>query len=112
MDVIKEQKIDLPAEVAAQLVDIFSSYPEVEKVIIFGSRALGNAKLGSDVDCAFIGKNLTFQLVSRIQNYLEEETLFPYFFDCVHLESTRNQELLEHIKIYGKILYEKKSMSD
>jgi len=75
--------------------------------VIFGSRALGNAKSGSDVDLAFIGKDLTLQLVGRIQNYLEEETLLPYFFDCVHLESTENRELLAHIHDYGKVLYER-----
>lgn len=104
---MRKKEIDLPLETISQLVSIFSAYPEVEKVVIFGSRSLGNAKPGSDVDCAFIGKNLTSQLVSRIQNHLEEETLLPYFFDCVHLESTRNKKLLEHIHTYGKILYEK-----
>ena len=70
---------------------------EIERVIIFGSRALGVAKPGSDVDCAFSGENLTSQLVSRIHAYLEEETLLPYFFDCIHLESTQNRDLLDHI---------------
>lgn len=102
-----KNKIDLPRKTISQLISIFSGYPEIEKVVIFGSRALGNAKSGSDVDLAFIGHDLTLQLVSRIQNYLEEETLLPYFFDCVHSESTQHKELLEHIQTHGKILYEK-----
>jgi len=89
------KRIDLPQKTVSELKSIFSAYPEVERVIVFGSRALGNAKPGSDVDCAF----------SRIQNYLEEDTLFPYFFDCIHLENTRNEDLLEHIKTYGVDLY-------
>jgi predicted nucleotidyltransferase len=99
------KKIDLPQRTISQLISIFSTYPEIEKVIVFGSRVLGNAKPGSDVDCAFSGKNLTSLLVSRIQNYLEEETLLPYFFDCIHLESTQNKDLLEHIKTHGINLY-------
>jgi len=100
------KKIDLPQKTISQLISIFSAYPEIEKVTVFGSRALGNAKSGSDVDCAFSGgKNLTSQLVSRIQNYLEEDTLLPYFFDCIHLESTQNKNLLEHIKTHGINLY-------
>lgn len=102
---MEKKEIDLPVETISQLVSIFSTYPEVERVVVFGSRALGNAKPGSDVDCAFSGKNLTSQLVSRIQNYLEEETLLPYFFDCIHIESTHNKALLEHINVHGKILY-------
>ncbi len=103
-------KIDLPQKTISQLISIFSTYPEIEKVIIFGSRALGNAKPGSDVDCALSGERLTPQLVSRIQAYLEEETLLPYFFDCILLESISNKELLEHIHIHGKNLYEKKEI--
>jgi len=99
------KKIDLPHKTILQLDSIFSNYPEIERVIIFGSRALGNAKSGSDVDCAFSGKNLTSQLVSRIQNFLEEETLLPYFFDCIHVESTQNKALLEHVDTHGITLY-------
>ncbi len=104
---MKKKEIDLPVKTIAQLVSIFSKYSELERVVVFGSRALGNAKPGSDVDCAFSGSDLTPQIVSRIQGYLEEETLLPYFFDCVHLESTQNKELLAHITDYGKVLYEK-----
>ena len=104
-NVLNMKKVDLPQDIISQLISIFSAYPEIERVIIFGSRALGNAKPGSDVDCAFSGKNLTSKLVSRIQNYLEEDTLFPYFFDCIHLEATQNEDLLEHIKTYGVDLY-------
>ena len=78
---------------------------EIERVIIFGSRALGVAKPGSDVDCAFSGENLTSQLASRIHAHLEEEILLPYFFDCIHLESTQNRDLLDHIKTHGINLY-------
>lgn len=99
------KKIDLPQQTISQLISIFSTYPEIEKVTLFGSRVLGNAKPGSDVDCAFSGQRLTSQLVSRIQNYLEEETLFPYFFDCIHMESIQNKDLLEHIKTHGIPLY-------
>jgi uncharacterized protein len=101
------REIDLPKEVVARLNGIFSSYPEIEKVMIFGSRVLGNAKLGSDVDLAFDGKDVTLQLVSTVQDYLEEETTLPYFFDCVHLGSVENEDLRKHILRYGKILYGK-----
>lgn len=102
---MKKTDIDLPKKTISQLVSIFSTYPEIERVIIFGSRALGNAKPGSDVDFAFSGENLTSKLVSRIHTYLEEETLLPYFFDCIHLESTQNKALLDHIKRHGINLY-------
>ena len=78
---MNRKRIDLPQKTISQLISLFSSYPEIERVTIFGSKALGNAKAGSDIDCVFSGKKLTSQIVSRIPNYLEEETLFPYFSD-------------------------------
>lgn len=104
-----QQEIDLPAEVVTQLRSCFSSYPEIEKVTVFGSRVLGNAKPGSDLDLAFEGENLTLELVSKVQNYLEEETTLPYFFDCVHLGSVGNEDLRKHILQYGKMVFEKQS---
>ena len=99
------KRIDLSQNVVLQLESIFSNYPEIEKVIVFGSRAIGNAKPGSDIDLAFVGKKLTVRKVSEIRDYLENETLFPWFFDCVHFESLQNAALREHIKKYGLVIY-------
>ena len=102
---MNRKKINLPQETISELISIFSTFPEIEKVTIFGSRGLGNAKPGSDVDIAFSGKQLTPQIVSRIQNFLDEETLFPYYFDCIHLETIRNEALPNHIESNGITLY-------
>ena len=104
---MQKRRIDLPAETLSQLIAVFSTYREIEKVTIFGSRALGNAKPGSDIDLAFSGRKLTLHLVSQIHDYLEEETTLPYFFDCVHFESIQNRELVNHIRKHGKILFER-----
>jgi len=104
---MQKKGIDLPTETLTQLAAIFSTCREIERVIIFGSRALGNAKPGSDIDLAFSGKNVTSHLVSRVQDYLEEETTLPYFFDCIHLEAIQNRDLVGHIREYGKVLYER-----
>ncbi|WP_204226487.1 nucleotidyltransferase domain-containing protein [Clostridium botulinum] len=39
--------------------EVLDKFEEIEKAIIFGSRAMGNYKKGSDVDIAIIGKNVT-----------------------------------------------------
>ncbi|WP_289023648.1 nucleotidyltransferase domain-containing protein [Desulfobacter postgatei] len=97
--------INLSQKTISQLIEIFSAYPEIEKVIVFGSRAMGNEKPGSDIDLAISGLRVTSELVEKIHNYLEEETLFPYFFDCLHFETLTNRDLRNHILEYGKILY-------
>jgi len=68
------------------------------KAILFGSRAKGNYKKGSDIDIAINGDE------RKIRYILNEETFLPYFFDIVNLEKIKNQNLLEHIKRVGKKL--------
>jgi predicted nucleotidyltransferase len=102
---VTDKNINLPQKTISQLIEIFSAYPEIEKVIVFGSRAMGNEKPGSDIDLAISGLKVTSELVEKIHNYLEEETLFPYFFDCLHFETLTNPDLRNHILEYGKILY-------
>lgn len=104
-DRVTDKKIHLPQKTIDRLIKIFSTYPEIEKVIVFGSRAMGNEKPGSDVDLAISGLKVTSELVGKIHSYLEEETLFPYFFDCLHFETLTNPDLRSHILEYGKILY-------
>lgn len=68
----------------------------IEKSIIFGSRAKGNYKKASDIDIAIIGdeRKLAYQL--------NEEGNLPYFFDITHLKKITNKNLLAHIDRIGK----------
>jgi len=68
----------------------------VKTAIIFGSRAKGNFKKGSDVDLAIIGDE------RKISYILNEETFLPYFFDVINLDKISNKNLLSHIKRVGK----------
>ncbi len=70
----------------------------VSRGVIFGSRAMGNYKRGSDVDIAILGDE------SRVSYCLNEETNLPYFFDVINLEKIDNAKLREHIKRVGKTL--------
>ena len=79
---------------------------EIDKAIIFGSRALGTFEKGSDVDIALKGKNLTSNIVSQLHYELEEESTLPYFFDIIDYGGIKEPELIEHIDRYGKIFYE------
>lgn len=80
---------------------------EVERAIIFGSRAMGNYKNGSDVDIAIIGENVSHHTISNLDMKLNEEYPLPYFFDILHYNEINNKELLNHIDTMGKELYQK-----
>lgn len=61
-----------------------ANYPEIEGALVFGSRAMGNYKKGSDVDLAIKGKRVSRGTVNRLSDDLNEEYPLPYFFDVVH----------------------------
>ena len=90
------------------IIKVIQSFEEIEEVILYGSRAKGNYKKGSDVDLAIQGKEVTDNICSRLHWFLNEETTLPYFFDVTCLNGLNHEGLLEHIKRVGKSLFLKK----
>ncbi len=83
-------------------------YPAVKEAILFGSRAMGREKIGSDIDIALKGENLE-SLVYEVSGQLNEETPLPYFFDILDFTSITNEDLIEHINRVGKVIYTKRN---
>ena len=88
-----------------------SEFPEIERAVIFGSRAKGNYKPGSDIDIAIIGENITFNTVSRLHSLLEEQGPLPYLFDIVDYTHLNHEELKSHIDRIGKVIYIKDNLN-
>ncbi len=87
--------------VEQEILDIARDY-EIEKVILFGSRARGDYTRTSDIDLAIIGGNLagfTAEIDEGVSTLLE--------FDVVNLGGSVQSELLEAIYREGITLYEK-----
>lgn len=97
----------LKQEVINQINHIFSAYPEISKAIIYGSRAKGNYKNGSDIDLTLISDNLSHTQLLHIQNQIDD-LLLPYSFDLSIFKTIDNPHLIEHIKRVGITFYEKK----
>ncbi len=85
-----------------------SSHKEVSDVIIFGSRAKGNYKRGSDIDLAIKGGKITFELVSKLKTIFNQKMQIPYHVDLVHYESISNHDLIDHIDRVGISIDKKK----
>jgi predicted nucleotidyltransferase len=100
-------RFGLKTENIKQISNIVSSFTEVQQAIIFGSRAMGNYKNGSDVDIALKGENITYEIVTQIKYQLNEETTMPYFFDVVDYDRLKNEDLKTHIDQFGKALFTK-----
>ena len=89
------------------LVRIFGDFQEIESVIIFGSRAKGTARSGSDIDLAVTGEGVTPSTVVCLRAVLDDLPL-PYFFDVIDFKSISNNELSDHIRRIGRRIYLRK----
>lgn len=87
------------------LLSTFQSYPEVQKVIVYGSRAKGNFSPGSDIDLVISNSEVSRQKLAEISDTLDESD-FPYLVDIQVYEDILNEKLIEHIMRVGKVLYE------
>lgn len=87
------------------IIDTIKEFQEVEKAMIFGSRAMGNFKNGSDVDIALFGEKVNFSIIANIKDKLQEESPMPYLFDIVDFTHTESDALKSHIRKYGKEIF-------
>lgn len=70
--------------------------------MMFGSRAKGNYKKGSDIDLAIKGKRCSDLMAINIQGYFNEELPIPYYVDVVYYDGLEHRELKAHIDRVGK----------
>ncbi len=91
----------------AEVEQVLKNLPKIERVWVFGSRAKGNFKQGSDVDLALEGVKLDFDTIREASFLLNEESLLPYQFDLVDKNNIESQELKEHIQRKAIVVYER-----
>ena len=87
------------------LTDLFSSYPELKEVRLYGSRATGKATPRSDIDLATVGIMDSYRL-GRLALDLEDMPI-PQKCDLTAYESIRHAPFKRHIDAYGITIYEK-----
>lgn len=97
----------LKEETVKKINSIFANYEKVEEVVLYGSRAKGNYKSGSDVDLVLKGKKLNLKLLNKISLDLDD-LLLPYTLDLSIYHHIANPDLIKHIERVGKIFYKRK----
>jgi len=85
---------------------VFQGFEGVEAVILYGSRAKGNFKPGSDIDMTLKGKKINLHLLNKISLELDN-LLLPYTFDVSIYHQISNPDLINHISRVGKTFYPK-----
>ena len=88
--------------------DVFANYSQIEKAILYGSRAKGNYRNGSDIDLTLIGKKLYLSKQFIIETELDN-LLLPYKIDLSIYHKIENQDLIDHIKRVGSLFYKKEN---
>lgn len=89
--------------------NIFVKYPEIEQVILYGSRAKGNFKPASDIDLTIVDQDLTFSQVLEIENKIDD-LLLPYYVDLSQKSTISNPDLIAHFERVGQLFYQKNNV--
>jgi predicted nucleotidyltransferase len=91
-----------------KISNVLAQYPQIEKAILYGSRAKGNYKHGSDIDLTLLGdSNLTLRVLYNIMDKLEE-LLLPYTIDLSIFANINDADVRAHIERVGVVFYERR----
>ena len=99
-------KYGLPERTVAQICAALAQYPAVERAVLYGSRAKGNYKPGSDIDLTLFGVGLTSRLCATIAEALDD-LLLPYTIDLSVFAELKHPELEAHIQRVGVVFYKR-----
>jgi predicted nucleotidyltransferase len=96
---LKQEDID-------KINHVFARYEGIDSVIVYGSRAKGNFKAGSDIDLTIIENSISFPKFLEIENSLDD-LLLPYKIDLSLKRKITTVDLLSHIDRVGKLFYKR-----
>lgn len=98
-------KYGLSEAVIKKICAVFASYPQIEKVLLYGSRAKGNYRNGSDIDMTICATDdMTLNLRHQIARDLDD-LLLPYTIDLSILKDIDDPDVAEHIRRVGLPFY-------
>lgn len=94
----------LKPDTIARINGVLAAHPEIEQAMLYGSRAKGNYRAGSDIDLCLEGDALTLTQLLEIENELDD-LLLPYKIDLSLHHALDNPELIDHIRRVGVVFY-------
>lgn len=97
-------RFGLPDAAIDKICQTFAARPEVEKAVLYGSRAKGSHKPGSDIDLTLHGSALTQRILMELLTELDD-LLLPYMIDLSIFADLNHAALREHIERVGVVFY-------
>lgn len=99
-----EFSFGLPAEAVEKLRGVFQGWPQIQRVLLYGSRAKGSYRPGSDIDLTIEGEQLSLSQLLAIENQIDD-LLLPWMVDLSLKHHIDNPALLDHIQRVGVSFY-------
>ncbi|HFE66976.1 MAG TPA: nucleotidyltransferase domain-containing protein [Chloroflexi bacterium] len=100
-------KFGLKNATIEKICGVLARYPQVEKAVLYGSRAKGNYRNGSDIDLTLHGdETLTLSVLYRIMNDLDD-LLLPYTIDLSIFHQINDPDVVDHIQRVGVTFYQR-----
>ncbi|HEX5394260.1 MAG TPA: nucleotidyltransferase domain-containing protein [Rhodocyclaceae bacterium] len=87
-----------------KLNGVFSQHESIDVVLIYGSRAKGSYRRGSDIDLTIKGRKIAFLDFMRLENEIDD-LMLPYTVDISQYLDITNQDLIAHIDRVGIPIY-------
>jgi len=97
----------LTTDAVARLQGVLAQFPAIEKVLLYGSRARGDHKPGSDIDLTLCGESLTSEQLAVIASELDD-LLLPCTLDLSIFDRLDYAELRQIIAHEGVVFYERR----
>lgn len=98
------QSFGLPRATLDKLTSVFSRHAAIKSVLIYGSRAKGNYRPGSDIDLTIKGEEIPFTEFMQIEDQIDD-LMLPYTVDLSQYRQIQNAELISHIDRVGIEIY-------
>lgn len=103
-------KFGLSQATIHDLQSVFEQFPQIEEVLIYGSRAKGNHREGSDIDLTLKGSHLTNAIQVQVALRIDDLDT-PYLFDISIFHLIEADDLHAHIHRVGKLFYSRQIAS-
>lgn len=102
-----ERPFGLPPATLEKLNSVFAQHAAIDSVLLYGSRAKGNYRAGSDIDLTIKGGEIPFDELMQIENEIDD-LMLPYTVDLSQYRQLENADLIAHIDKVGVAIYERK----
>ncbi|MCM2353293.1 MAG: nucleotidyltransferase domain-containing protein [Pseudobdellovibrio sp.] len=101
---ISQQTCGLDENTQNKIIHVLMKHKDIEKAVLYGSRAKGNYKPGSDIDLTLFAPDMSLSDMLKVENEIDDLFLV-YKMDLSLFHQIDNPALLEHIQRVGQVFY-------